>query len=253
MYRTKKQNQPQLHGGIDPTLTKKRVRVPLCQFVDLSHGQFNARQVEEAEMTLMSKVLRWHLTPPTAITLMTLTLRFLTPHLEVTQDAARRKATHTKMFDVARFFTETAACASAVSVVHKPSVVALSAIAKTIDSANDATLSPREKRLLFAKLNEFATQYGADPAELQRVRKHMGELCPTARELFVDAAAKVDRTNAADQAMAAAAAAGTGRPSSPSASSASSGKRSPDCVSQGATEMDRGNPRTKRRNTKGRR
>jgi len=248
VYRT---NQPQLHGGIDTTLTKKRVRVPLCQFVDLSHGQFNARQVEEAEMTLMSKVLRWHLTPPTALTLMTLTLRFLTPHLEVTQGTARRKATHTKMFDVARFLTETAACASAVSVVHKPSVVALAAIAKTIDSANDATLSPREKRMLFAKLNEFATQYGADSAQLQRVRKHMGELCPTARELFVDAAAKVDRTNAADQAMAAAAgtAAGTGRPSSPSASSASSGKRSPDCVSQGPTEMDDQNPRTKRRAT----
>jgi len=236
-----------LHGTIDTTLTKKRVRVPLCQFVDLSHGQFDAQQVEEAEMKLMSQVLRWRLNPPTAVTLMTLTLRFLTPHLEETQGTARRKATHTKMFDVARFLTETAACASAVFVVHKPSVVALAAIAKTIDSANDATLSAPEKQRLFAQLADFATQYRADPAQLQRVRGHMGELCPTANQLFIDAAAKVDKTNA-NKAKAAAAAAGT-NPSSPSASSVSSGKRSPDCVSQGATEMDSENPRTKRRNT----
>ena len=241
-------HQPQqLHGSIDTTLTKKRVRVPLCQFVDLSHGYFNAQQVEEAEMKLISKVLRWRLTPPTALTLMTLTLRFLTPLLEETQGSPKRNATHTKLFDVARFLTETAACASAVFVVHKPSVVALSAIGKAIESANDATLTPHEKQMLFAKLNEFATQYGAHPAQLQRVRQHMSELCPNAKELFFNASTRVDTTNA-NKARAAAAAAGT-NPSSPSASSVSSGKRSPDCVSQGPTEMDDQNPRTKRRAT----
>lgn len=236
-----------LHGTIDTTLTKKRVRVPLCQFVDLSHGYFNAQQVEEAEMKLMAKVLRWRLTPPTALTLMTLTLRFLTPLLEETQGTLKRKATHTKLFDVAPFLTETAACASAVFVVHKPSVVALSAIGKAIESANDVTLTAHEKQMLFSKLNEFANQYGAHPAQLQRVRQHMSELCPNAKELFFNASTRVDTTNA-NKARAAAAAAGT-NPSSPSASSVSSGKRSPDCVSQGATEMDDQNPRTKRRAT----
>jgi len=237
----------QLHGTIDTTLTKKRVRVPLCQFVDLSHGYFDAQQVEEAEMKLMSQVLRWHLNPPTAISLATLTLRFLTPLLVETQGMAKCMATHTKLFDVVRFLTETAACASAVFVVHKPSVVALAAIAKGIESANDGTLTAHEKERLFAKLDEFATKYRADPEQLQRVRGHLGELCPTARKLFDNAASKVDRTNA----LVAAAATAVANPSSPSASSVSSGKRSPDCVFQGATEMDK-QLRTKRRATNSR-
>lgn len=215
-----------LHGTIDLNLTTKRVRIPLSNFVELSHGYFSAVIIEEMEMKLLSRVLMWRTNPPTSAQFIAYILQLLAPTF---QHGPRMEVSFSKLFDVTRFLTETAVCVSTVFVVFKPSVIALAALTIAVEAADDAAFSPHERHELFSKLTEVAFHFKSDAQEINRVRTLLAKLCPDVHALFLD-----DNEAANDNS--------TSAPESPPSRSTSesesfSGKRSPDCVSQLADDV----------------
>ncbi|KAL7579694.1 hypothetical protein ACA910_021840 [Epithemia clementina (nom. ined.)] len=127
----------------------------MSSMLSLSRGYFTVKQMEAMEMSIMI-TLGWHLHPPTSLTL-TKHLLFLLPLPGLSFEARHN------IMELARFLNELSVI-DYFFVPHRPSHVAVAALANTMDELS--TIIPRDSLCVFSELLSKLDLDLQDPAVL---------------------------------------------------------------------------------------
>lgn len=123
-------------------------KLRLTSFVELSRGQFSARDITEMESSIL-KELRWKVHPPTPMTAVSYLLRLMPDRMMVPGNCRHSYdlVLHV-LHELARYLTELSVCLGDVSTSHSPSQIAYAAILVSMDLLTTSAL-PRSVRGLF--------------------------------------------------------------------------------------------------------
>jgi len=177
-----------LHGGsVDAGSTKCKHKMSIKFFVDLSRGQFSESQISKMEMNILT-MLKWNLNPPTAMKLISYLLRclpveyashkrsrvFFEPnnHPEIIDE----RVVHV-LYELSRYLTELSTCIYSLSVCHRPSTLAFSAIMISMNMIDPNALSFSSRSTYFQRVYNITSLRPNHPLVIDAVQ-NMQSMCP---------------------------------------------------------------------------
>lgn len=116
------------HESYSRCSRRRKRRMKLMSFVELSRGQFDPADISEMERFMLS-TLRWRVNPPTP----TAFVGYLLKLLPTTNIAQQDLVLHV-LHELSRYLTELSVCLTDVSTLYRPSWVAYSAILLSMET-----------------------------------------------------------------------------------------------------------------------
>lgn len=177
-----------LHGGsIDTGSTKCKQKLSIKFFADLSRGQFSESQISKMEMNILT-ILKWNLNPPTSMKFISYLLRCLPVDYgshkrsralfeqNVHPEIIDERVVHV-LYQLSRYLTELSTCIYSLSVCHRPSTLAFSAIMISMNLIDPNALSFSSRSLYFQRVYNITSLRPNHSLVIDAVQ-NMQSMCP---------------------------------------------------------------------------
>jgi len=177
-----------LHGAsADGGMIKRKNRLSIHFFVELSRGQFTASQVLSMEVSILH-ALTWNVNPPTPMKFLAYFLRFLP--VEYGRQWCRRNHSEYQncpevvdervvhvIYELSRYLTELSVCVYTLSVRHCPSTIAFAAMLISMDMIDPDALSYAARESCLSTLKRV-TSIDPNHSNIQDAIWHIKTVCP---------------------------------------------------------------------------
>mmetsp|Transcript_25200 Transcript_25200/g.55931 ORF Transcript_25200/g.55931 Transcript_25200/m.55931 type:complete len:491 (+) Transcript_25200:438-1910(+) len=166
------------HESYSRCSRRRKRRMKLMSFVELSRGQFHPADIAEMERFMLS-TLRWRVNPPTP----TAFVGYLLKLLPTTNIAQQDLVLHV-LHELSRYLTELSVCLTDVSTLYRPSWVAYSAILLSMETIKVDVLPLAVREAFFTSAARISSQ-GWDGRALAPDRKAVNYLMGRIRTSFM--------------------------------------------------------------------
>lgn len=164
-----------LHGEIESVDGERRI-INIETFVELSCGAFQVELIEQMERCLLF-ALHWHLNPPTPLRFV-LCMMDLIPQWCKSDHYCSHKCITRGVFEVAKYFTELAACSSTFTFCLNNSTVAYASILCAMDKLETILSFPTDMKKQFCKNVSDVTDLCPEVQNVVQTQNLLLDLCP---------------------------------------------------------------------------